>query len=100
MYAGAQARRYRRVVSGANTAVSSAATPSTIAMSPASAFPSIRPREAVARIEIGLIFHERLETGRQSVRLDEDVAQEREREVLMKPAFMTAFGERGRSPWS
>ncbi len=65
---------------GANTAVSAAAVASTIAMSPASAFPSISPREAVARIEIGLTSTNASSAAGQRLRLDEDVGEERERE--------------------
>ena len=43
-------------MSGANTAVSAAATASTIPMFAAEAVPSINPRDAVARMEIGLTF--------------------------------------------
>ena len=69
------------------------------AMSPASASPSIRPREAVARIEIGLTLDERLEPAGQRLRLDEDVADRNvSGKMPMKPAFMTAFGERSSSP--
>ncbi len=45
---------YRRVVSGAKTAVRAAAVASTKPMSPAEAVPSISPRDAFVRMEIGL----------------------------------------------
>jgi hypothetical protein len=41
-------------VIGMKTAAIAAAVPSTIRMSPMSGFPSISPRDALARIEIGL----------------------------------------------
>ena len=48
--------RYSRVVSGAKMSVRAAATASEIAMSLPGASPSISPREASARIQIGLTF--------------------------------------------
>ena len=54
--AESQVLRYRRVVSGPNTAVSAAAVASTMPMCPTDAVPSISPRDAVARMEVGLTF--------------------------------------------
>ena len=48
-------------MSGANTAVRAAAVASTIPMSAAATLPSISPRDASARMEIGVHVHERLE---------------------------------------
>ena len=85
-------------MNGANTAVSSAAVASTMPMSEASAFPSISPRDAVARIETGLTStNASSAAGRVS-----GSTKTFERNVIgkmpMKPAFMTAFGERSSSP--
>ncbi len=93
-----QPLRYRRVVSGANTAVSTAAVASTMAMSPTSAVPSINPREAVARIETGLMFTKASSPAGNVSGSTKTLERKVSGKMLMKPAFMTALGERSRRP--
>ena len=71
--------RYRRVVSGANTAVSAAAVASTITMSRRPR-PLHQPARGGRQDRDRVDVDERLERARQRLRLDEDVGEERERE--------------------
>jgi hypothetical protein len=87
-----------RVVSGANTAVSAAAVASTIPMSVASAFPSIRPRDAVVRIEMGLTSTNASSAAGSVSGSTKTLLRKVSGKIAMKPAFMTALGDRIRRP--
>src|SRR5215211_7277242 len=83
---------------GANTAVRAAAVASTIAMSPTSAFPSISPRDAVARTETGLTFTNASSALGSVSGSTNTLLRNVTGKIPMKPAFITAFGDRSSSP--
>ena len=59
---------------------------------PASAFPSIRPRDAVARIEIGLTLTNASSAPGSVSGSTKTLLRNVSGKIAMKPAFMTAFG--------
>jgi hypothetical protein len=67
-------------------------------MSPASAFPSISPRDASARIEIGLTLTNASSALGSVSGSTKTLLRNVSGKIPMKPAFITALGVRSSSP--